>query len=243
MIKDAIAFIPHRYSIDIKDGNRDIAEIVISLNFSVAMYYELLTYTEMINSDETELSDKREYLYTLFYDLLMLDPEAQGKISAEWIINNIPVPVMLNVINQVEEQLIEMLKENCFVIPEIDVVKKEPQGKQTDAEEERRRKRHEIERMNKQLSVTGVTLTDEIAMMLMNTSCSYNDIMDMPILMFRALLRSIYLGIIRKDDDYNYAYLKKETQFYKDEIAIGIPAEKADVKAIEDFFERVNNPS
>lgn len=43
--------------------------------------------------------------------------------------------------------------------------------------------------------------------------------MDMPILFFKALSRSVRLNELRSDDDYNLAYLTHIAEKYRDEIA------------------------
>ena len=67
---------------------------------------------------------------------------------------------------------------------------------------------------------------DEVAFLTTKTSNSYKDIMDMPILVFKDLIKTVILQELRTDDDYNLAYLKNECEEFKIELNNG----KADVK-------------
>lgn len=239
-IRDKAAFLPLNYRINLTDNEREIAAFTISLNFSVRLFYKLLTYCEALDDERTSIDDKAEYLIDLFYDIITLDPSART-ISKEWILDNIPVSAMLEVISGIFTKLNEVLSGDDFSIPDIEVKKKTPQGKQSDAEKEWKKKRREIEQLQKKLSQCGTHLTDEITMMMENTSCSYTEIMNMPILIYKAILRSIYLGKMRTDDDYNLAYLNAECEKPENrktiiENAMNSPIQIPDVKAINNFM-------
>ena len=76
---------------------------------------------------------------------------------------------------------------------------------------------------------------DEIAFITTKTNNTISEIMDMPILFFKALSRSVRLNELRSDDDYNLAYLTHLAEKYRDEIGKSIEekpeAPKRDISA------------
>jgi hypothetical protein len=75
----------------------------------------------------------------------------------------------------------------------------------------------------------------------MKTSNTYKDIMDMPILAFRAIVKSIIINEMRTDDDYNLAYLNYELNKYKEDInsgkaVISTSPKGANLKELKRFF-------
>ena len=71
-----------------------------------------------------------------------------------------------------------------------------------------------------------VVLMDDITLVMTETNNSYSDIMRMPILIFKDLVRTIIVNNKRTNDDYNLAYLKNEYEKIKDRLNSGLKAEE-----------------
>lgn len=76
----------------------------------------------------------------------------------------------------------------------------------------------------------------------MKTANTYKNIMDMPILAFRAIVKSIIINEMRaNDDDYNLAYLNHEINKYNEELnsgkaVISTSPKGANLKELKQFF-------
>ena len=125
-------------------------------------------------------------------------------------------------------------------IPNIKVKEK---PNKTKYEKERADKKKKIEQANNLLSKKQeIYLIDDITLVMMKTANTYKNIMDMPILAFRAIVKSIIINEMRaNDDDYNLAYLNHEINKYNEELnsgkaVISTSPKGANLKELKQFF-------
>ena len=219
-IADSNVFIPCNCILEVELKNRYIEEYEIDINIPVKTYYQLLCYIDLLNKAD---SQQEQITYFINASKLILK-QADKKINTNWIIDNISPDNQFKMIEEIINAIAEMLQDSCLILPDIEPAQK---AAKTEYEKDRRKIQEQINRYNSTLkSRTKINLMDEVAFLTTKTSNSYKDIMDMPILVFKDLIKTVILQELRTDDDYNLAYLKNECEEFKIELNNG----KADVK-------------
>ena len=109
-------------------------------------------------------------------------------------------------------------------------------------EKERAEKQNKIKNASNVLAKKQeINLIEDITLVMMKTGNTYSEIMTMPILFFKDLVRQIILNEMRVDDDYNLAYLQNELNKYEEEInsgkaVISTSPKGANLKELKQFF-------
>ena len=231
MITDKNAFLPHRKILELRGLNE---KFYINLNMNVGTYYTVMCLFDGYGTVSD--NEKIEIILESATNILRL---ANRKINRNWIKSNIDIQQQSEIVVKVIDGVNELLSADYLQIPNIKVKEK---PNQTKYERDRAEKKKKIEQANQVLSKKQeINLIDDITLVMMKTANTYQDIMDMPILAFRAIVKSIIINEMRTDDDYNLAYLNYELNKYKEEInsgkAVIAPSNKgANLKELKRFF-------
>lgn len=231
MITDKNAFLPHRKILELRGINE---RFFINLNMNVGTYYTVRCLFDGYGSATD--NEKIEIILESATKILQL---ANRKINRNWIKRNIDIQQQSEIVVEIIDGVNELLTAEYLQIPNIKVKEK---PNQTKYEKDRAEKKKQIEQANNILSKKQETnLIDDITLVMMKTSNTYKDIMDMPILAFRAIVKSIIINEMRTDDDYNLAYLQYELNKYKEDInsgkaVISTSPKGASLKELKRFF-------
>lgn len=219
LINDRSAFLKHKQRITIELTNGKQKNISIDLNMKTKNYFNMLC---LLDSLQGAKNDKQQ-LYIIADSINEILENSVLKTDTNWILNNISQDSQVGLLNYVSEYINRTLADGCFKVPEIEVIKKSTtNSKGNKTTKEREEKKEEIQRLQNILkSKQDITLMDDIAFILKETSCTYTEIMNMPIFTYRDLTNTLGLIIARSDDDYNLAYLRYETKKYKEELNSG----------------------
>lgn len=221
-IADASAFLPHEKLLTIGLIKGDSKQFVIALNFSVGAYYKMLCLMDQIKGAGDDIS--------ALDDLIKIAEEILKKSdnprSAKWIADNISTQNMIELVNTVFTAIDELLSSDYFKIPEINI-NKTPAPK-TDNEKERQKKKEEIDKYNKLLDgKRDVFLIDDIALVMSKTNNSYSDVLNMPLFIFKDLVRTLIINENKTNDDWLIEYLKLECEKAKIELTKSASEEKS----------------
>lgn len=205
-IADGLAFRDHRknFSIELKEGN---GVFTVALNFSTGLYFKInALQAEMQSMQESELA---YFLAEIVADLLN---SVSGSYSADWVIENIPEAEQTKFLGEICSLVSELITDDRLKVPEIEPKNKparvDPKNK---AAKEMQETRNQIARAVKVLQgKADVYLADELTLLLTKTQNSYFEIMDMPILVYKDLIRSVSINELRSDENWYLAYLMEE---------------------------------
>ncbi|MBQ4515414.1 MAG: hypothetical protein II978_01345 [Clostridia bacterium] len=202
-LADSIAFLDNRkaFNIELKDGSAGV--FTVALNFKTGLYYKILSVSYPPNISDDEYND------TVSECLAELLSTGGKRIAVQWVNDNITFDKQADFIVRVVNELLELLKNDCFVIPDLEV-KKDFSKAKGNAAKKQREKAKEIERLTKRLKgKLDIYNIDNIALVSSKTSNSVSDILEMPILLFFDLVKSVSISQLREDEDWNLAYLRK----------------------------------
>ena len=231
MITDKNAFLPHTRLLQVRGINE---RFYINLNMNVGTYYTVMCLFDGYGTASD--NEKIEILLESTTKILQL---ANKKINRNWIRKNIDIQEQSEIVVKVIDGVNELLTADYLQIPNIKIKEKPNTAKY---EKDRAEKKKKIEQANNILSKKQeINLIDDITLVMMKTANTYKDIMDMPILAFRAIVKSIIINEMRTDDDYNLAYLQHELNKYKTELnsgkaVISTSPKGANLKELKRFF-------
>lgn len=197
---DSIVFLSCNKDFDVDMKNGSNRTFSVALNFSTELFYKILSIIGA--SEEKEISDieKVNTVNCIFAELV--------KSPVDWVVENIAFESQLKLIESVLNSLTGMFEKEFLQMPDIKPEKEKPNSKNKEAKK-RYDKQKDIERLQRQLKNKDHTfLMDEIALIMAKTHNTYSEIMNMPILVFKDLAKTIILNELRSDTDYNLAYLK-----------------------------------
>lgn len=205
-IADGLAFRDHRknFRIELKEGN---GVFTVALNFRTGLYFKInALQAEMQSMQESELA---YFLAEIVADLLN---SVSGSYSADWVIENIPEAEQTKFLGEICSLVSELITDDRLKVPEIEPKNKparvDPKNK---AAKEMQETRNQIARAIKVLQgKADVYLADELTLLLTKTQNSYFEIMDMPILVYKDLIRSVSINELRSDENWYLAYLMEE---------------------------------
>jgi len=209
-IADKGAFLDHKkkLTVELIDGNNKIFDV--KANIPVGVYYKALALTDLMRHEE-DVYLQMEIAAEIIAVLLSNEKK---QINQDWVFANITPKNQADIIYLVMTEVQKLIDNEVYQIPEIKVVKK---NNHTDSEYKKRQK--EIERLKELLTnKMPVYLINDLVLVMSKTGNTYNQIMEMPILVFKDIVRSIVINESRTDDDYNLAYLKYERNKIKDKI-------------------------
>ena len=210
-IKDKSAFLPHTSILQIKLNSGKTRKFIISLNANVDTYY-----TVICNLAFFEENQNTNYIIDTATKILK---SADRRITRNWVINNISIDNQMEIITQVIGGINDLLGAEYLQIPDIQVNKKQGQSKY---EKERAEKQNKIKNASNVLAKKQeINLIEDITLVMMKTGNTYSEIMTMPILIFKNIVKQIIINEMRTDDDYNLAYLNYQLDKYKEEISSG----------------------
>lgn len=232
MIIDKNVFLPHKKVLQVRGLNE---RFYINLNMNVGTYYTIMCLFDGYGSAND--NEKIEILLDSTTKILQL---ANKRINRNWIRKNIDIQEQSEIVVKVIDGVNELLTADYLQIPNIKVKEK---PNKTKYEKERADKKKKIEQANNLLSKKQeIYLIDDITLVMMKTANTYKNIMDMPILAFRAIVKSIIINEMRaNDDDYNLAYLNHEINKYNEELnsgkaVISTSPKGANLKELKQFF-------
>ena len=230
-IKDKSAFLPHTSILQIKLNSGKTRKFIISLNANVDTYY-----TVICNLAFFEENQNTNYIIDTATKILK---SADRRITRNWVINNISIDNQTEIITQVIGGINDLLGAEYLQIPDIQVNKKQGQSKY---EKERAEKQNKIKNASNVLAKKQeINLIEDITLVMMKTGNTYSEIMTMPILIFKNIVKQIIINEMRTDDDYNLAYLNYQLDKYKEEInsgkaVISTSPKGANLKELKQFF-------
>lgn len=213
MIIDSLAFLENKREliIPLKDGsNRAFS---IALNFSTRLYMKMISSLVFIQSVD-DIAQRIECLFEICTDILRT---ADSSITSAYLAENVEINNVMDIITKISNALKELMDNEAFEIPDI-----EPKAKEISRDAERQKTKEDIERLQGQLKgVQDNHLIDDVVIVMEKTGSCYNDVMNMPILVFRDVLRSVVVADKRQDDNWNLAYLENEYKKVKDKLRSG----------------------
>lgn len=220
-IADNSAFLEHKRLLTVPLNKGDSKNFVVTLNFSVGTYYKIIALIEQLNTT-TDDNLKIDCIVDITTELLY---SADESITKDWVIANISFENQMEIVNNLMSAADELLNAECYKVPTIEVKSRPaPAGQEA---KDRQKIKDEIDRLTKILNgKQDVVLMDDITLVMTETNNSYSDIMRMPILIFKDLVRTIIVNNKRTNDDYNLAYLKNEYEKIKDRLNSGLKAEE-----------------
>ena len=230
-IKDKSAFLPHTSILQIKLNSGKTRKFIISLNANVDTYY-----TVICNLAFFEENQNTNYIIDTATKILK---SADRRITRNWVINNISIDNQMEIITQVIGGINDLLGAEYLQIPDIQVNKKQGQSKY---EKERAEKQNKIKNASNVLAKKQeINLIEDITLVMMKTGNTYSEIMTMPILIFKNIVKQIIINEMRTDDDYNLAYLNYQLDKYKEEInsgkaVISTSPKGANLRELKQFF-------
>lgn len=237
-ISDKSAFLENKRVLTVETKQGDSKKFVIALNFPLSVYYKVLCLVDVINHTE-DIYYKIESAGNAVTAILKT---ADDTIDLTWVLQNIEFQNQLDILSQIIGATDILLDDECLKIPEIEVKENTPTAKNSEAKE-RQKKKDDIKRLTKLLSGKRTAqLMDEIAIVMTKTHNSYSEIMKMPMLIFKDIVRTVIINENRTDDDYNLAYLRYECEKYKIELNSGKADEKpaqrkgADLKKLKSLL-------
>ena len=203
MILDRSAFFEHKKVISLKTINKGDSRFVITLNLPVGVYYHTLCLLDELKNTE-DVAIRLDAAYEITTNLLRTNND---KITKQWVADNISLDDQTELINYALTEITTL--KSLYEIPEIKVNRKTDTKNQQ--AKERQQKKEDIARLNNILKgKKELNLMDDISIVMTKTSNTYKDILEMPILVFSDIVRTIVLNELRSDDDYNLAYLQYE---------------------------------
>lgn len=179
----------------------------IPLNIPTRLFFKLNAVVELVNSDEKDILKESE-IVSLITEILRLD---DSHINEEWVRKYLYLETMLSAITKIATELSEILKDDVFKIPQFKINPKTDEKDKT---------KTEIVRLNNALSdKMPQTMIHIIAILTAKTANSYQDIMQMPILVFRDLVRDIIIDENKTNDEWHLRYLQSYEAKITDKIS------------------------
>lgn len=200
-IADKKAFIDHtiKLKIDLTTGGNKI--FLIPLNFSVKVYFKIISLLDFFAESNDDFS-RQFMLNEMVTEILQL---SDSNINLQWVKNNIDIQTQLDLINEIVTAIKALTNDDCFAIPDIEIADTNNR--------ERQKIKDDIARYNNILEgKADKYLMEDVAMLMAKTANSYTEIMNLPILVYMDMVRTIIVNELRTDDNYNLEYLK---QLYK----------------------------
>lgn len=200
-IADKKAFIDHtiKLKIDLTTGGNKI--FLIPLNFSVKVYFKIISLLDFFAESNDDFS-RRFMLNEMVTEILQL---SNSNINLQWVKNNIDIQTQLDLINKIVTAIKALTNDDCFAIPDIEIADTNNR--------ERQKIKDDIARYNNILEgKADKYLMEDVAILMAKTANSYTEIMNLPILVYMDMVRTIIVNELRTDDNYNLEYLK---QLYK----------------------------
>jgi len=229
-IKDKAVFLPHKQTLII-DVYGIKEKIGISLNMNVDTYYSISCY--LSDFEETRNVDDIVEAATAILHY------ANRKFDKKFVVKNLSIENQMKIIEQTIGGMSKLLSAEYLQIPNIQVQEKPTTSK---FEKERAEKKKKIKSANELLAKKQEdSLIEDITLVMMKTGNTYNDIMNMPILFFKNLVKQIVINEMRTDEDYNLAYLQYELNEYRKELnsgeaVISTSPKGANLKELKQFF-------
>ena len=230
-IKDKSAFLPHNrtFTIELKYGLKE--KIDISLNMNVDTYYTVLCY--LSDFEETKRIDDITEAVTAILHYM------NKEIDKKYVVKHLSIGNQMRIIEQTMDSMGELFGEDYLQIPNIQVQENPTTSK---FEKERAEKKKKIKSANELLAKKQEgSLIGDITLVMMKTGNTYKDIMNMPILFFKNLVKQIIINERLTDEDYNLAYLQYELNEYRKELnsgeaVISTSPKGANLKELKQFF-------
>lgn len=200
-IADKKAFIDHtiKLKIDLTTGGNKI--FLIPLNFSVKVYFKIISLLDFFAESNDDFS-RQFMLNEMVTEILQL---SNSNINLKWVKNNIDIQTQLDLINEIVTAIKALTNDDCFAIPDIEIADTNNR--------ERQKIKDDIARYNNILEgKADKYLMEDVAILMAKTANSYTEIMNLPILVYMDMVRTIIVNELRTDDNYNLEYLK---QLYK----------------------------
>lgn len=200
-IADKKAFIDHtiKLKIDLTTGGNKI--FLIPLNFSVKVYFKIISLLDFFAESNDDFS-RQFMLNEMVTEILQL---SNSNINLQWVKNNIDIQTQLDLINEIVTAIKALTNDDCFAIPDIEIADTNNR--------ERQKIKDDIARYNNILEgKADKYLMEDVAILMAKTANSYTEIMNLPILVYMDMVRTIIVNELRTDDNYNLEYLK---QLYK----------------------------
>lgn len=218
-IADKKVFIDHKTNIKIDllyGGNK---KFLIPLNFSVKVYFKIISLLDLFAESNDDFS-RQIMLNEMVTEILQL---SDSNINLQWVKNNIDIQTQLDLINEIVTAIKTLTNDDCFAIPDIVIVEKDD----SKAARERQKIKDDIERYNNILKgKADKYLMEDVAILMAKTANSYTEIMNLPVLVYMDMVRTIIINELRTDDNYNLEYLKRLYKITDNKLNSGTPTEK-----------------
>ncbi|MGN1316692.1 MAG: hypothetical protein ACI4VW_06450 [Acutalibacteraceae bacterium] len=201
-IADKKAFIDHTIKIKIDLTTGGNKTFLIPLNFSVKVYFKVISLLDLFAESNNDFA-RQIMLDEIVTEILKL---SDSNINLHWVKNNIDIQTKLDLIDEIITAIKALTNDDCFAIPDIVIT-------DTNNSRERQKIKDDIARYNNILEgKADKYLMEDVAILMAKTANSYTEIMNLPILVYMDMVRTIIVNELRTDDNYNLEYLK---QLYK----------------------------
>ncbi len=210
MLADYIAFQKHKRLLTVELVNGGNQDYVIALNFSTGKYFEIISNVCAIEKTDNEYNK----VQLLIDSVSLIMQEVDVNYNPDWVAKNISVKNQQDLLTRVIGAIDEIMGNDIFKIPNIQLnTKTRAVNKNDKAAQKRERERVQIEEMSKRLAqYKDGALMDDITIVMANTANSFNDVMQMPILAYRLLLKTICVNRLSENDEWKFEYLKSQTR-------------------------------
>lgn len=220
-ITDRKVFLDNTVKLNVPILNSLDRNFIITLNLPLCNYYRFICFMDEMNCSNG--TDKIIYLAEAVAEILKT---ADRSIDYAWVLERIAPKDQIDIVSSIFDAIDKLLDCDYLKIPDLEIKNSVVSAKNSEVKE-RQKKKDRIKALAKLLDgKRNISLMDEIAIVMTKTNNSYSEIMSMPILVFKDIVRTIIINENRTDDDYNLAYLENECRKYK----IELNSEKADKK-------------
>lgn len=206
-IQDAKAFLDYGRIVEIENEHtHEVEKFYVSGNLKLRTYCRviaLLQQRDLLNNENDRMWNDLEIASEILKDY-------NKKYTSLYLYDNIDYRCINNILNLIINDFTNIAKEDYLKIPDIKVEKKanNPKSKNDDTE----KLREKISQMDLAISNcenAPIYLMQEIYLVMSKTNNSYSEIMEMPITIFRDLVRTIVINENISDIDWNYSYKKQ----------------------------------
>lgn len=208
-IIDRNAFLDHEQKLTIETIKGDSISFAITLNFSVGVYYQIICLIDKMQKEKDMILASKIVSIILH--------TSDSTIDQQWVLDNISIDSQYEILSIILPMLKTIMDEDYLKIPVIKVAEHPSQDNK--ANQERYRKKQDIARLQNYLNkLEQIDLMHDVVLVMKITNNSYSEVMNMPILIFKDIIKTVIISENRADDDYNLAYLQHEIDLHKEEI-------------------------
>lgn len=234
MTNDYYVLLKHAVELSVNLRNGEEINFYIDLNMRTGDYLRVIAETEQLTQQESDIARINNLCNAVFFII----KNSNRKITPQWIADNITITDQQEILLQVTNEIYKLLSKQELQVPDIKVKRK------TGNKDESEKTREEIHKIYALLEGRiKSNILDDVAILMTKTHNSYEQIMRMPILVFRDLVKIISINEFKNNDDWHLAYLKQleseaRKELQNEAITSSMPKQviKADLKRLKQML-------